>query len=181
MDYMPSVLQQTVSFVYSAGLGFCFGLMYDFFRIFFYLLTGSDKKLSTVRDIIYMLFCLSGHFLFVLVMCSGRIMLFTFVGEVIGLTVYFRTLSSQLISPVKRLIIKIRGPIRRISLQVKSLLSKISGKYPKFRKNVKKTENLSKKDLKKRHNLLYNFSVLLCKNKTKTKNRGDESGRKKDA
>ena len=75
MEYMPSPTGQAIGFIYSAGLGFALGLVYDYFRIFFYMLTGSDKKLTVTRDIIYLLFCLAANFLFLLVMCDGRMML----------------------------------------------------------------------------------------------------------
>jgi len=149
MEYMPSVLQQTVSFVYSAGLGFCFGLIYDFFRIIFILLTGSDKKLSTARDIIYILFCLCVHFIFILVMCSGRVMLFTFAGEVIGAYAYFKTLSRELFLPLKRTIIKIRSRFKTLFFFIKRNCDKLSVKIKKIIRKSKKNTKISKKRLEK--------------------------------
>ena len=141
MDYMPSVMKQTVSLVYSAGLGFCFGLVYYLFRIIFYSLTGSDKKLSTVRDIIYVLVCLCAHFLFALVMCSGRVLMFIFVGEGAGLAVYFAVLSGQFYIPLKSVISKMRCLIKRLCTEISGILhnftvllkkQKIILKFPKF-------------------------------------------------
>lgn len=181
MEYMPSVLSQAVCFVYSAGLGFCFGLLYDFLRIIFYLFTGNDKKLSCVRDIIYMLFCLGVHFIFILVMCSGRIMMFTFAGEIIGLFSYFKTLSRQIYIPVKKLFTGFRCSVKRIIEFLKKFVYKSYSLFQNIPKKVKKSEKILRKDLQIRHNVLYNLSVPLCSERDKSKNRGDEYGKRKDA
>ena len=131
MDYMPDAMSQTVSLVYSAGLGFCFGLAYDIIKIIFYSLTGSDKKLSTLRDIIYVFVCLCAHFLFMLVMCSGRVMMFTFLGEAAGLYVYFITLSSQIAVPLRCFAKKTRTLIEKICL----FGTQIYEKFAKLLKN----------------------------------------------
>lgn len=138
MDYMPSVMQQTVSFVYSSGLGFCFGLLYDFFGIIFYLFTGNDKKLSVPRDIIYMFFCLTVHFIFVLVMCSGQIQMFTVVGEIAGLTAYFKTLSGYITVPLKKIIVMLRRLFIRLLSFIKKFILKISELFQIPLKKVKK-------------------------------------------
>lgn len=131
MDYMPSVMKQTVSLVYSAGLGFCFGLAYDIIKIIFYSLTGSDKKLSTLRDIIYVFVCLCAHFLFTLVMCSGRVLMFTFLGEAAGLAVYFTTLSRQITAPLRFFFQKIRAVIKKVFLFIAKFALKIISLFKK--------------------------------------------------
>lgn len=181
MEYMPSVLSQAVCFVYSAGLGFCLGLLYDFFRIIFYLFTGNDKKLSTVRDIIYMLFCLGTHFIFALVMCSGQIMLFTFAGEIIGLFAYFKTLSRQIYVPVKNILIGVRRSAKRIFSFLINFTYKFYSLPHNLLKKVKKSEKIFRKDLQIRHNILYNLSVILCSGRGKSKNQGDEHGKTENA
>lgn len=145
MEYMPSAAGQAVGFFYSAGLGFALGLVYDFFRIFFYMLTGSDKKLSMFRDIMYLLCCLAVNFLFLLVMCSGRMMLYVFVGEGIGLLAYFRTLSGSIYPRLKVFV----AVIRRHAVKIVVLSKKIKPYFSKIRqnrhKNTKKQEKISKK------------------------------------
>ena len=156
MSYMPSLRWQTTGFIYSAGLGFCLGLVYDCFRIIFYLLTGSDKKHAAVRDIIFMFVFLWADFFFLLVMCSGRLMLYAFAGEGLGLAVYFYSLSGSVYLPLKRV-------FRRIRHSIISILKIIKAKYTEFRdfliEKLKKSQNFSKKLLQIRHNLLYNPSV----------------------
>lgn len=140
MEYMPTPAYQTVGFVYSAGLGFCLGLVYDFFRIIFYLLTGSDKKLMTLRDIIYSLVCLIVNFLFLLVMCSGRVMLYVFAGEGIGMYIYFLTLSDTVFRPSKAVLKGIRKSAVKIRKFFNSLYLKILTFFQNICKKVKKSE-----------------------------------------
>lgn len=145
MEYLPSPTSQTICFIYSAGLGFALGLVYDFFRIFFYTITGSDKKLRTVRDIMYLSLCLAVDFIFLLVMCSGRIMLYVFVGEGIGLTVYARTFSRAVYRPLK----VCSSVIRRFFLRYAAIFGRIKLFMRKItqniQKNAKKQEKISEK------------------------------------
>lgn len=169
MQYMPTPAFQAICFVYSAGLGFTLGIIYDFFRILFYLLTGNDKKLSVCRDIIYSLVCLGAAFLFLLVVCNGQLRMYLFIGGAIGLTVYVYSLSNSVFPPVKIKIDKIRLLISQIKTAFHLLFEKIC-------KNLNKRLKISKKYLHIEYNLLYNSCVrLFSRNKT-IKNRGDESG-----
>lgn len=143
MEYMPSPAAQTVGFIYSSGLGFALGLVYDFFRIFFYMLTGSDKKLTVTRDIIYLLFCLVADFLFLLVMCDGRMMLYAFVGEGIGLLVYFLTLSGSVYLPLRTVTAKIRACFSKIVMIFKKVRLLLSKLLQNMHKNTKKQEFFS--------------------------------------
>ena len=156
MSYMPSLRWQTTGFIYSAGLGFCLGLVYDFFRIIFYLLTGSDKKHAAVRDIMFMLVFLWADFLFLLIMCSGRLVLYAFAGEGIGLAVYFYSLSGSFYPPLKQL-------FKRVRRAVLLFLNILTARFAHFRnfliEKLKKLQKILKKLLQIRHNLLYNPSV----------------------
>ncbi len=180
MQYMPSAAFQAVSFMYSAGLGFTLGIIYDFFRMLFYLLTGSDKKLSVLRDIIYLTVCLSLTFLFLLVMCNGRLLLYVFIGEVAGLAVYFYSVSDFFMLPLKRKI----GRLRRQITAIKRFLIRIKIKFWRFKekinKNLHKIRFFSQKHLHIRHNIVYNLSVKLCPHSLILKNRGDESGKNEE-
>lgn len=182
MEFMPTPAGQATGFIYSAGLGFCLGFVYDFFRMFFYLLTGSDKKLSVIRDIIYLLVLTAVDFIFSLVMCSGRMMLYIFVGEAIGLFVYFRLLSSLYFHNFKRFIKGIRTVIINIWRFFRAKTTEICILLHRSEKNSKKSEKNSQKGLKIRHGLLYNLSVkLFPKGRRLILNRGDERGKNKEA
>lgn len=141
MEYMPSVTSQAVGFFYSAGLGFALGLVYDFFRIIFYMLTGSDKKMSVPRDIMYLLFCLAVNFIFLLVMCSGRMMLYVFAGEAIGFAAYFRTLSRGIYRPLRSVIFSVRKLFADFYAKTKLFFYKTR---QICHKNTKKHEKISK-------------------------------------
>lgn len=147
MEYMPSVASQTLGLVYSAGLGFCLGLLFDLFKIFFYLLTGSDKKLSLVRDIIYMLFFMSAEFLFLLVIYSGRLMLYAFFGEAVGLLAYFYSLSGIVITLGKRACTGLRRLFGAVFTFFYFIGRKLSLLLQKVRKFSKKFQKIFKKTL----------------------------------
>ena len=176
MRYMPSLTYQIISFVYSAGLGFALGTAYDALKILFYLFTGSDKRFSVSRDLIYSFVCLAATFLFLLVLCDGKLYLYIFIGEGTGLFIYLYALSGIFILPVKRKIDKIKRQLVKIKnffIRIKTKSNTMCKKIcKKFDKRIKK----SKKYLHNRYALLYNFSVKLCSQKNELKNRGDENG-----
>ncbi len=177
MQYMPTLAFQLVCFMYSAGLGFSLGIVYDLIRIFFYLLTGSAKKLRGVRDIIYVFVCLAATFLFLLAVCDGQLFMYVFLAEGLGIYVYFYSLSSFVFYPaktainaVRRLFMKFKKKICILKTQNSVLAKKILNFLHKF----------TKKDLHIRHNIVYNFFVKLCSGSFILKNRGDEGGKGKE-
>ncbi len=180
MEYMPSSAFQAVSLMYSAGLGFTLGIIYDFFRILFYLLTGSDKKFLVFRDIIYLTVSLAVTFLFLLVICNGKILLYVFVGEVAGLAVYFYSVSDFLVLPFKRRINRLRKRFKRIKMLFDVITTKISLLKEKVYNFLHKNRFFSQKHLHIRHNIVYNLSVKLCSHSLILKNRGDESGKNEE-
>lgn len=153
MEFLPTPAGQVIGFFYSAGLGFCLGFIYDLFRIFFYLLTGSDKKFSVVRDIIFMLFLTAANFIFILVICSGRMMTYIFAGQIIGLLAYFHSLSDIVFNPVKQFLCRIRNKILNILTFLRSCITKFSLLLQNNEKNAKKSEKFLQKYLKIRHKL----------------------------
>ena len=177
MQYMPSLYFQVGCILYSAGLGFSLGIIYDLFRMLFYLLTGSDKKLVNLRDIIYSIVCLAATFLFLLVMCDGQLLVYVFIAEAVGAYIYFRTLSRQIFSPVRKVIVI----IRRFFARIKRFLSEIKTRICTLNEKMfKKLHKIAKKDLHIRHNLVYNFFVKLRSGSLLLKNRGDDSGKSRE-
>lgn len=175
MDYMPTLVYQLVCFAYSSGLGFSLGIVYDLSRMLFYLLTGNDKKFQAFRDIIYLLICLTANFIFVLVMSDGQFMLYIFIGEIIGLAVYFYSVSPLLfpvfkstIAVIRRRILSAYGKILHIKTDLCKKVNKILQHYGFF----------CKKHLHIRHNIVYNFLRETVFNSLIPKNRGDESGKR---
>ena len=173
MQYMPSLAQQVVCFMYSAGLGFTLGIVYDLFRMLFYLLTGSDKKFLLLRDIIYLLVFLTAVFVFLLAMCDGQLLLYVFVALGAGAYVYFYSLSGVICPPLKRFINSSKRLFRRFGARLSSIKTRFFSLGEKIFKNLHK---ITKKDLHIRHNIVYNFFVKLCSGILNFKNRGDEDG-----
>ncbi len=170
MQYMPSVAFQAVCFMYSAGLGFALAIVYDLFRIIFYLLTGSDKKQVALRDIIFLAVCLWVNFIFFLTVCEGRLFVYAFLAEAGGAFVWFYSLSSFVFIPAKRAI----KAVERHFLRQKECLHRIKTRIFNFIEKI--FENLHKtikKYLHIRHNIVYNFFVNLCSGSLVRKKRGD--------
>lgn len=180
MGYMPSLTFQVICFVYSAGLGFMLGFLYDLVRITFYSFTGNDKKLSVVRDLLYSFLCLAATFLFLLVMCDGKLMFYVFIGEGTGLFIYLYALSGIFILPVKRKIDKMKHRFMKIKSFLIGKKTDFANMCKKICKNISKRVKKSKKDLHSRHNIVYNSSVELCSHLNKLKNRGDENGQSRE-
>lgn len=174
MRYMPTLAFQTVCFMYSAGLGFSLAIVYDLFRILFYMLTGSDKKYSWVRDIIFTAVCLIANFIFLLVVCDGRMYVYSFLSEAGGAFVWFYSVSSFLFFPAKRAIKK----VKRYFSHIKDFFIRIKTRiYAFFEKIFKKLHKTVKKYLHIRHNIVYNFFVNLCSGVFIKKKRGDSDDR----
>lgn len=49
IEYLPKTSEQLLTIIYSVGIGFALGLFYEFLRLFFYLLSGSDKKIHSFK------------------------------------------------------------------------------------------------------------------------------------
>lgn len=179
MQYLPTTVFQAVTFMYSAGLGFTLGIIYDLFRMLFYLLTGSDKKLSVPRDIMFLSVCLASTFIFLLVMCDGQFLLYIFAGEALGLWAYSYSLSAVFIRPSRRVIRKIRGQISKIKKFFSCIKTKIESIFKKINKNTNNCLIFLQKHLHIRHNMVYNHRVKLCPNRI-LKDRGDGSGKSKE-
>lgn len=173
MNYMPTLAQQVVCFMYSAGLGFTLGIIYDLFRMLFYLLTGSDKKFLLLRDIIYLFTVLAATFIFLLVTCDGELILYVFLAQGLGVYVYFYSLSGIIYPPLRRFVNTIKRLLMRISARLTAIKTRFCTLTEKIFKNLHKT---TKKDLHIRHNIVYNFFVSLCSGRLVLKNRGDEDG-----
>lgn len=148
MEYMPSLSGQVTGLVYSAGLGFCLGLLYDFFRILFYLLTGSDKKYVLLRDIIYTLLFTWATFVFLLAVCCGSPMLYVFAGESVGLCIYFGSLSITLYRRIKCAVKVLKSTFNAFFKALSSKAMFITDISKKF---FKKLQNFFKKHLHIRH------------------------------
>lgn len=136
MEYFPTQIFQFKGFLYSAGLGFTLGLFYDLIRILFFLLTGSDKKLTVIRDIIYMLFCLTVNFIFLLVICEGQILFYVAAGEIIGLAVFEITVGKPLFCRISVFLKKIK---KKTDVIKQRLLDKKQIFYKKIKKLEKNT------------------------------------------
>lgn len=84
IEYLPNYANQIAGVLYSVGIGCALGFFYEFVRIIFFIATGNDKKFTLARDIIFLLVCLAGNFLFLLIQFNGKVMFYAVLGEISG-------------------------------------------------------------------------------------------------
>lgn len=142
MAYIPEELFQLKGFIYSAGLGFTLSILYDLIRIISFILTRSDKIVTVIRDIIYMLFCLIANFIFLLVMCEGQVVFYAIAGEILGIIAHKVTLSALAYG-------RISAIVKTSKKQVIVKINKLSSKTEKIKKFLEKNKKTGKKHLQK--------------------------------
>ena len=149
-------LDPSTSFLIAAGLGFCFSLIYDVFRIL-RLLTKPKAVAIFIEDIIFALICAILTFGLLLVRCNGEIRWFIFAGELCGFLTCRLTLS-RLIYSMADLIIKfIKTIFRMIKKYIWNPIMKLKLKINIFIiACFKKILNILKKALKTGITIVYN-------------------------
>lgn len=177
IEYLPSFNGQLTGFLYSAGIGFALGILYELIRIIFFVLSGSDKKFVLLRDIILMSVCFAVSFVFFLVKYNGNITFYAVLGEAIGGVVAFKSFDSIVSVFIKRVLRKIRGRIISFAAKIKALKNKFVAKLQNIQKNRKKVQKKSQKVLHNQHKIVYNQSEGKYP-RSIIRKRGDRNGRK---
>ena len=165
IEYLPKTSEQLLTIIYSVGIGFALGLFYEFLRLFFYLLSGSDKKFTLLRDIIFLLFVLTVTFFFFIVRCNGRVTFYSVTGEAVGGLAAFKTTDSCMAFLIRKKLRKLTDIGHKIYV--------FTEKIKKKQKNIAKGKKNSENDLHNRHDIVYNQSVTVRPLIDETENRGD--------
>lgn len=173
IDYLPKTSEQLLGFIYSVGIGLALGFVYGLLRILFFILSGSDKKFTLTRDIIFLLFCLTVTFFFFLIRYNGKVMFFAVAGELLGGYGAFKLTDSFISYLIRKILRKLRKRISGFVLSVRSKAISFVRKIQNCKKNIIKVKNFSKNDLHNRHNIVYNQSVTECPLQEEIRNRGD--------
>ena len=164
--YSLSLAKQTRSFLFSLGIGFLLGLLYDVFRIF--RVAFSKGKIGYfITDILYFIVFSFCTFLFLITVNEGQLRLYLIIGEVFGFLIYYFSVGvivfrifDRTISFIKRGFKKIKNIILSPIIRIKRRISKIFTKnVEKQRKKMEKVKNKSKFHLKVHMHLLYNLYV----------------------
>ncbi len=172
IEYLPKASEQLLTIIYSVGIGFALGLFYEILRLFFYLLSGSDKKFTLLRDIIFLLFVLTVTFFFFLVRCNGRVTFYSVIGEAAGGFAAFKTTDSCTSFLIRKKLRKLRKRLAGLS-NIGCRISVFAEKIKKKQKNIAKGKKNSENDLHNRHDIVYNQSVTVRPLIDETENRGD--------
>lgn len=152
------ISEQTKLFFTILILGMGIGLVYDIFRILRKLFKHPDY-LTHLEDFIYWVFVTFMMFYFILTRNYGELRLFSIIGSVIGMVLYFLTLSIffievslVIIGIIKRILFIvfkiIYVPLKIIyvilSVSIKLIILIITPFMSKFNKSLKKIKSYAK-------------------------------------
>ena len=139
-----SVSNQTILFLSAVAAGFGIGALYDVFRVFRKILPHPGLFVQ-FEDIVFWTIATLGVFYLMLDKSFGEIRAFSIFGIIIGVVLYFSTVSvivmkaaTAIIHFVKKIIFKvILAPFRLLARLLKPVLNFARRKVNKFFTNVK--------------------------------------------
>lgn len=137
IEYLPKSSEQLLTIVYSAGIGFALGFIYEILRLIFYLLSGSDKKFTLLRDIIFLLFVFTVTFFFFLVRCNGKVTFYAVAGEALGGFAAFKMIDPFMSYLIRKRLRKLRKNLRSFTIS--------DAEYPFLPKKLKRKKKISQK------------------------------------
>ncbi len=141
IEYLPKASEQLLTVIYSAGIGFALGALYEFLRLIFFLLSGSDKKFTLLRDIIFLLFVLAVSFFFFLVRCNGSVTFYSVIGEGVGGYAAFRSIDPFMSFLIVKRLKKLRKKIPKIA-DIRRRLSFFASETKNKQKNIIKHKKI---------------------------------------
>ncbi|MBR4286603.1 MAG: spore cortex biosynthesis protein YabQ [Clostridia bacterium] len=162
--------EQLAIFIFSLGLGFLLGVLYDVIRALRLSITRS-KIVLVICDIIYFIAFGLISFLFILALNKGEIRFYIIVGEAIGALFYYVSLGIAVIKITDKAISILRRlytlAFKIISTPFRGLVKAFSGIFKKlcklFKKTEKKSSKIQKNLLPKARLYVYNlFGILLA-------------------
>ena len=88
-----NIIQQSqiLVFLYSLVVGVVFAVIYDIFKIIRYI-NITNKKVTFISDVIYMLLCAILYFYFSVGFNQGYVRVFTMIGVIVGFFIYVYTI-----------------------------------------------------------------------------------------
>lgn len=130
IEYLPKSSEQLLTIVYSVGIGFALGFIYEILRLIFYLLSGSDKKFTLLRDIIFLLFVFTVTFFFFLVRCNGKVTFYAVAGEALGGFAAFKMIDPFMSFLIRKSLRKLKKNLRSFTIS--------DAEYPFLPKKLKR-------------------------------------------
>lgn len=150
--YLDTIAEQSRVFLYSCGLGFLLGFLFDVFSFIGFFLP-EKKGVTIARDFIYMVLCTFLMFIFGLVVHNGSFKLYVYAGAVLGWFVWFFSVGMF----TRRISFKISEDICTAFSKFKRGILNFACKLKKKRaKKLKKSEISSNLLLQDEETLLYN-------------------------
>lgn len=132
------IAYETQSFFKALVLGTLLAVLYDFFRVL-RLTFPHGKILVFFEDILYFIFLSLSSILFIIIEHEGYLRGFLVLGELLGMILYFFTISIPMMKLYKWIISKIKYIIKLISSKIiRKVAKKITFKPLKFKIHLKK-------------------------------------------
>ena len=155
--------EQTTIFLQAIVLGFVYGLLYDVFRIT-RIAIPTAKWVVFAQDVLYFFICAVGTFFFLLRTMDGQVRFFILLGAILGMTIYFYTLSIIIMGVSAAIIRMIRAVLRWVYRwiflptwwMIYSFVVFIMRPVRFLGALIEKTVQRCKYGLKVRHKVLYN-------------------------
>ena len=128
--YSVNLAQQTWDFIYSIGIGFLLGIIYDIINIKQYFKTRNNAILA-IKDIIYILITAIITYLFILATNEGKMRAFLLLGEFLGFVIYYFSFGIIF----RKSIDKMASIFKKIFAKLSPFIMKVQ---PFFNKTIKK-------------------------------------------
>jgi len=175
--------EQMLIFLASLGVGFLFGVLYDFFRAL-RMSVFKGKWVVVVFDLFYFFIVAFFSYIFILAANKGEVRSYIIIGELLGAVFYYFSfgivvmkLTNRLVSLLKRFysfVFKIISfPFRLVKRFFKSIFSKL---HIISKKNKKNLQKISKKVLPKGRMYVYNLLGILCVGSDESRKGGKANG-----
>lgn len=135
------------------ALGAAMGVVYDCFRVFRILFPPASKGGAVaVQDIIFWLIYGIGIFCYSAVICRGELRFFTFLGSLIGFTLYIVTLGNAVVGILRRTVSAFCKILRKVYSAlfepivkiIKEFCQKVYAVFVRNHKNIKNIKRSKK-------------------------------------
>ena len=155
--------EQTAIFLQSVALGFVYGMLYDVFRIT-RLAVPTARWMVFAQDVLFFFICSVGTFFFLVHTMDGQVRFFVLFGAILGMIIYFYTLSILIMGVSAAIIRVIKAVLRFIYRWILLPIWRITYSFVVFimrpvrflGDQFEKTVQRCKYSLKVRRKMLYN-------------------------
>lgn len=152
-----SLNEQTILFLYSIFFGYFVGITYDYFRAF-RIIFRTKWFGNIINDLFFWIINIVAFIIYLLNFANGEVRFYIILAIILGITLYFLTISQILLAffkdiakVIKIMVFDIFKLIKKIKKSFKNIFY-FARKYSKIKVKNKKEKSNEKKKRKKRKN-----------------------------